>query len=329
MRKNLPLILSEKRRNNSHIFWLEKLGFQFEPELVIPPFKTVIENYNRMTEKTARKLTPVQTFRLRGQVIPVPYGENPPLGAILEKDLLSDKEYISLLSQGFFPIGESINILRNGAHSNLEHDLAHLTGFLEDPAYAESLVEGAKALSKAIENQDIKLDHKGGSILSNYLFRASEGALQIPKELLPEILKRFQLTPYASDGFSNNSIESVRKGLKDYANDEFWKKFQEAYDYLKGHAQFRGGAARDIFYMSSAKEIDYERQTVLKEGKYDKFSLFNWFDLSTALLASRKDRRLAETVFAGLELGLAKAATRTAVEEVGDQFLQAITRCRK
>ncbi|MGE4232182.1 MAG: hypothetical protein AB7F43_02535 [Bacteriovoracia bacterium] len=133
-----------KQENDSRVFSLEQLGYRFEKDNVyVPDLNEILANYKKAF-KGNPPLEPVRVFEKEGTVIPVRFGENPPVGAEPIKSLLSTPQFLELLSAGYFPMGEPVNALL--LVSNFDHDLTHLGAFMAMPEYGASLRNMATVL---------------------------------------------------------------------------------------------------------------------------------------------------------------------------------------
>lgn len=78
-------------------------------------------------------LMPAFVFRVGSKYIWLKYGEQIPHGAKSEGDVLPDHIYNKMVSEGYFPVGNQF--ITPTRISSFEHDLAHLTAFLQYPQY--------------------------------------------------------------------------------------------------------------------------------------------------------------------------------------------------
>jgi hypothetical protein len=121
--------------SGSHVSTLDKaFGIKVGPGGLVANVREIFAAYKKAMRNEKEVLHPKFIFRLPDHsLIGLEPGEAIPKGAMLEGDVLTEKDFATLLAKGIFPIGN--HKISNTGISTFEHDLAHLTAFIESPEY--------------------------------------------------------------------------------------------------------------------------------------------------------------------------------------------------
>ncbi len=142
--RNLGHYLRAKAEGDRHVAVLEELDFRFEPVVKVPPLESLLARYNARldaliaagTVRAEEVLRPARAFKgLTGRILHVPFGEPIPEEAVPVDDTLSNGDFGDMVAAGYFPMGPHLNLLQAKPLTVFEHDLGHLTAFLEHPRF--------------------------------------------------------------------------------------------------------------------------------------------------------------------------------------------------
>lgn len=279
--------LRAKKEGDPHIAFLERMGFQFELAIRVPPLSQVFERYNRMIdEKIAQgrvsadgALRPARVFRAKdGRFLYRSYGEPLPQGALPYNRVLDDKSFGGMINAGYYPVGESTYNIAPKGISTLEHDLGHLGAFDEHPRFAAAFKKlysgaGRAAASAGFSSQRLYY-------LVEMLSVVSAGKRQ-------ELLKTLRLPKTLESWPTTAQVDSYLAALPETSVNALIKRLEQAYPKLITHL---GGTVRDVV----------SRESLVKDPNgtgYD-FSLdYQWRSLTRlSLSAGEKRDRLARLI---------------------------------
>lgn len=147
--------------NHPQIRSLEKLGYKFKisgDKVIadVPPFEEVVSNYNKIMQyhiasgriKEEDILTPVRVFENKDKkILMIKYGDPVPKGYRPAKSaLLKDEDFAKAIGDGLLPIGEFKREpgFEKIPFTALEHDVGHLTAYMDRPEYMAALRQAFK-----------------------------------------------------------------------------------------------------------------------------------------------------------------------------------------
>ena len=234
-----------------HIKVMESiLGFGDPVTGSVPSLEQIVSSYEKQMTLFIKNglveekdiLRPAFVFLLKGKYIWLRYGDPIPPGANRKwmSGLLPSDIYNKMLSDGYFPMGEDIPVGTQYSHdtyfSAIEHDLAHLTGFLENPVYMKLIRQLAEA--KVTQTKDEIL----GNANPSYYF--SETMVALRKNKIDELLGYLLLPPGAKDP-RVLTLSSIEEDLLSRPFDEVKRLARFIFDNYDIYFEAFGGAARE------------------------------------------------------------------------------------
>jgi hypothetical protein len=203
-------------------------------------------------------LLPARAFtNEKNEVVLIPFGDPVPEGykhfmSVAGDGTLSSKDYTRAIREGKFPIGEVANDVRGNAQTVLEHDLAHVTAFMDNPEFMAALKKGYIETGKA--GKDLQPQEKMNRVARlTYLSEMFE--ITTPKQGMA--LNKFLTDNKVAGVFSQNKFVTpaqVRQALDGKSADELKDMLKTMND--KGFVEPLGGARRDLMTVASEKKGD-------------------------------------------------------------------------
>lgn len=135
------------------------LKIPFDGKSPMPSVKSILDSYNLHMDRLVKDglikaedvLRPAFVFKRKDGVYQIlKYGETIPRNAEFIGDVLPTFTFDHAVSKGFFPIGNET--ITNTRVSSWEHDLSHLTSFIENPHYMAQIKRQAEQDSKRMLN---------------------------------------------------------------------------------------------------------------------------------------------------------------------------------
>lgn len=161
---NLATLKDAERCHDIYIQQQKEIGYCFKPGLEAPaPFYQsmiwVFDKLHRFVDEgvlsASDVLWPACVFEVQDANGNINYffvviGEEQPKNSV-EVNLVTPDVFVSMLAQGYFPLGGRIR-----EHTNqtlAEHDLAHYGGFISSPAYMRAIREGFRRVSRKMKKK--------------------------------------------------------------------------------------------------------------------------------------------------------------------------------
>jgi hypothetical protein len=185
----------------------------------------------------------------------VPYGAAAPAGTVPDQRLLSGMSYYDMLAHGFCPMAGASTTLVGGAEAGFTqflHDLAHFTGFMQNPEFMASLAQSARRLA----TPELRARYKGpfdtlsarSLFLTEYLYEfrsprgSPRGALQLD---LPDAV-------FDGDDLLDDflTVEAVLSHLNTMSPRALGRLAERVLRLFREQATPLGGGARDIITTS-------------------------------------------------------------------------------
>ena len=260
MAQQSALMQHAKEIGDEHYKRLVELGFDYAGNKA-PSLRKIHHAYMKQMEKHVSEgkiqesdmLVPALAFfRKNGSetdwkfLVP---GEKIPEGFKQHTDsYLPGKIYYKMISDGYFPMGQS-EIVDWAKETVLEHDLAHITAFMDYPemmaAFKKSIVE---VVSPANENNVANL-----SKINARFYHVSELAAIVAPESRSEFKSIFKISPPEGKDFL--TLEEVKEALKGKSKEELAALTKDAKDFYWRWTRQLAGTSRDINMRSQESSL--------------------------------------------------------------------------
>jgi hypothetical protein len=244
----------------------------------------VLRNYNEFMDreihenrlKAADVLRPAFVFKMpNGRIIWRKFGEEIPKGAIFQDYQYRDQREIDAMFQKLilnrvFPVGYTSLIAGGERRTAFEHDLGHLTGFIEYPQYMVSLLKLYRDMPKHPEFLS-KLDKRtpyGPSVFQKRIYFYVEAMTVVNPATKNLMLKSLVLSDSMRNRMDEVSVDEMTQYLKTIPADQLISRFSKIL--LEADSWFTpyGGAARN----SGERDAEFHNRFVglLRKGFYPK-----------------------------------------------------------
>jgi hypothetical protein len=256
IQKMSPTYIRSIRQKHPQIKFLEEMGYRFEVKgdvlsVDVPPLEQVARKIQERMEDLVKSgrlkpdeiLEPARAYSRKRfgkeEFVFVRFGEAPPEGfKPFDRGILPDGQFERAVAEGKFVLGEPVNDLLGLKISVVEHDLGHISGFLDHPefmaAYRKAYTE--IAMRGQFENmaQQQRFFHTGE--FYEYMSPSKKPTFQ-------SLLREHHLN-YVAESEDFITVKEVRSQLKNKSNEEMkdlLKKLEEGH-----YTEPVGGTPRDL-----------------------------------------------------------------------------------
>lgn len=296
---NLLLLKNAKQDNDPYILQLEAMGYSFTEgdEYPAPYYQSIAWIFTQIQTlinqgilTAAEVIWPARVFELQNGLMVYKVIGIPPPDNCKEVELVPPHVFVSMLGQGFFPIGGSIREHTNQSLS--EHDLAHFGGLIISPTFMKLVRQGFKKVTQKMHsNERIKqaLNHYD-SIYSLRLYYMIEVFTFIPdskKSLLQELIE------LDINATLNMKLIIALLEEKSQCPDVLYHYLYKIYDNFYDLVEPVGGESRDIlnrvrkFNRTNRLGI-YFSELMNLDSKFDGSSLYSMYLNGCAALENKR-----------------------------------------
>lgn len=280
---NFKIYLKYLHSRDSFVLQLKKIGYDFDPNgtLKPSPFETVIEYYKREIQqlvdfglvKQDEILMPAKVFkdRSRDKHYFVPLWEEVPEEAKdVPENLLTPDVFTTMLSEGYFPIGDEI--IEHTNQSLAEHDAAHLLGFLDAPLYMKEVRKAFSRLGKMLNGEGITREEQlrmkqalknFDSVLSLRLYYATEIFTSVKPENQKHVRALLAL-PKGDKSTLDDVKEFIYQKFNEQGEAELYRYLTRVYEKFPEYFSASGGESRDVVN----RDRKYNSKGATKGGIY-------------------------------------------------------------
>lgn len=256
---NKTVFYNDKSYSRDHVRILRSiLGIPNLKQSFLPTLKQIVMGYEAKMDQYVRAglikqenvLHPAFIFKSGDQIIWLRYGESIPPSAVPYEGLVPSHQYFKMLADGFFPLGgkhaatSNYGYNRSSYISEFEHDLAHLTGFIQNPNYMQLLRNVSAAKYLALNNLPDAASKKNDDIPdASYYF--SEGMIVLRRGNSSSLLKKLIL-PKASENRSVPTLTEIENHLKQITREDLETLASHLSKNYVTYFEAFGGGAREL-----------------------------------------------------------------------------------
>jgi len=166
-------------------------------------------------------LKPVLIYKLDGKTIAIGPNELPPAGAVRVGSLLKSDEFLTLVSDGKFPMGDFKGTQAAGsefAESAFLHDTGHMIGFINNPEFMAATRQTAKKILATKDPELKKIYEARALFAAEYSQTFSKEHLAVAKTELKGFKEKIGLqknTPYSVNAYEVALKKLERKKLEE------------------------------------------------------------------------------------------------------------------
>lgn len=196
---------------------------------------------------------------LHGEIIWRRYGQEIPKGAKIYWDIISPEVYAKMIVEGFFPAGDAT--LTPTRIPTFQHDLAHLTSFMEHPHYMALI----KKLGMAQASGLMGLSEN----LSQRMYFLNEGLMVYKNGAKDSILNLLLLSDSMKKSPSQVTLAQMEAYLKKKSHDELEQAFLQLTRDSDNYFDYMGGASREPYSRGTSPIHDPIRALRFNIVSYD------------------------------------------------------------
>ena len=246
------LYAAEKAKGHPNVLFMERAGYVFDPKKSeVPSSDKIAQTFKEEIDVIAKKegLKPEEVFDVvkpyklpNGEIAFIKYGDPIPPGAKASTIELEHNEFINLVAEGKFPLGDG-EVVPDIPMTLKEHDVSHLSSFIEHPQAMAELIKQARTLRDS-GKMDAVYDPKNQQVRNSTKWKIHH-ALESSSYYSSKVQRRYS----GLRGLQPKSVvrpKDISSNFKGASRDELSGWLKTVKRTQESEVQHFGGAQRDV-----------------------------------------------------------------------------------